>query len=89
MAIAGYKLKVNGGSYTDRIIDAGDVLTYEIDALEHGVLYEVRVAAYDGSGYLSEWSDPEYLAPLASTMLIDSDGEAILDSDGNAIVIFS
>lgn len=86
--IVGYKLKVNGGAYVDRIIDVGNVLTYEIDALTYGVLYGVQVASYDEGGVLSRYSDPEYLAPLTPMMLLDDSGNAVLDESDNAIIIY-
>jgi hypothetical protein len=89
MAIAGYKLKINGGAYIDRIIDVGNVLEYEIDELQYGVEYAVQVAAYDDGGMLSFYSDPVYGTPLALAMLIDIDGNALIDGDGNALVTFT
>lgn len=89
MSIAGYRLKINGGVYVDRIIDVGNVLTYEIDELTYGVVYGVQVASYDADGVESYYSNPEYLAPLGPVMLVDDDGDVIADEDGNAIVSFS
>lgn len=56
MAVAGYKLRVNGGPLVDSIIDVGNVLTYDITGLDPDTLYSVEVAAYDAAGNLSAYS---------------------------------
>lgn len=89
MAIVGYRLKINGGAYVDRIIDVGNVLTYEIDALDYGVEYGVQVASYDEDGQDSLYSAVVYGTPLAPTMLVDIDGNVLVDGDGNALITFS
>lgn len=89
MAIVGYKLKINGGAYVDRIIDVGSVLTYEIDALTYGVEYGVQVASYDEDGVDSLYSAVVYGTPLTPTMLVDVNGNVLVDGDGNALITFS
>lgn len=60
MAIAGYKLRINGGSLVNEIIDAGNVLSFDPSTPDYDIdsntLYAVEVAAYDGAGNLSAWS---------------------------------
>lgn len=86
--IAGYKLKINGGSFVDQITDVGNVLTYPITGLTYGVEYGVQVASYDENGVPSAYSDPVYKTPLTMTLLVDESGNALQDDDGNAIVTF-
>lgn len=88
MAVAGYLLKVNGGSISNLITDVGNVLTYPITGLTYGVTYGVQVAAYDENGIASAYCDPVYLAPLAETMLVDDEGNALIDDEGNALTTF-
>lgn len=88
MSVAGYKLKVNGGAISNLIIDVGNVLTYPITGLTYGVTYGVQVAAYDENGIQSAYCDPVYLAPLAETLLVDGDGNAMIDDEGNALTTF-
>jgi hypothetical protein len=59
MSVAGYKLLVNGGAYSDHEIDVGNVLTYDITGLSPGTSYDVQVAAYDTYGNLSAYSAVE------------------------------
>jgi hypothetical protein len=58
--ILGYKLRINGGAYTDEIIDVGNVLTVnlkdELGVLDDNTNYTVEVAAYDGASNQSAWS---------------------------------
>lgn len=89
MAIAGYKLKVNGGVYVDNIIDVGNVLTYDIPDLTHGVEYGVQVAAYDEEGVLSLYSATVYKTVLEPTFMLDGSGNVLIDGDDNAIIIFT
>jgi len=84
MAIAGYKLRINGST----IIDVGLVYTYPITGLTEGVPTTVEVANYDEVGILSEWSEIVTKTPTCPSMLLDGDGNAILDGDGNAIIIY-
>jgi len=89
MDIVGYKLKVNGGVYVDRIIDTGEIEYDEIiDALTASVTYGVQVAAYDAFGVRTAWSAPVFKAPLPASMLVDNGGNAILDGSGNAIIVY-
>lgn len=78
----GYKLKINGGSFVDAVIDVGDVLEYTIPGLTHGVEYAVQIAAYNDEGE-SAYSSPVYGTVLEPTLLT-LDGEVLLDADGNA-----
>jgi hypothetical protein len=47
MAIAGYKVRVNGGSYTDEVFDVGLVLTDIFDSLDPSTEYGFEFLAYD------------------------------------------
>lgn len=53
----GYKLKINGGAYSNRIIDVGSDLAYTF-TVQTGVFYTVQVASYDSAGNQSAWSAP-------------------------------
>lgn len=88
--VAGFKLRVNGGAYTDTIIDVGMVYAYLLEGLEGSTEYAVEIASYDEDDVMSDWS----VAVLATTdaspslsMIIDEDGNAFIDEDGNAITI--
>jgi len=84
MAIAGYKLRINGST----IIDVGLVLTYTITGLTEGVLTSVEVASYNASGALSAWSAAATKTPTCQTLLVDDSGNFILDDDGNQIIVY-
>lgn len=87
--IAGYKLKINGGAYSDYVIDVGNVLTYEVTGLLYGVEYGFQVAAYNEEGVDSLYTATVYATPLAPTMLLDIGGNAIVDDEGNAVITFA
>jgi len=86
--IVGYRLKVNGGAYTDYEIDVGLVYSYLLSGLEGNTEYFVEIASYDGEGTQSAWSFP-VSATTDSTpslsMILDESGNAFIDDDGNAI----
>ena len=84
MAIAGYKLRINGST----IIDVGLVYTSPITGLTEGVPTTVEVANYDGGGILSEWSEIATKTPTCASFLVDDDGNFILDDDGNQIIVY-
>lgn len=56
MAVTGYELRINGGSYTNHIIDVGNVTSYQINGLTTSTLYSIEVRSYDGAGNRSGWS---------------------------------
>lgn len=85
MAITGYKLRVNGGSLIDEIIDVGLVYEYTIEDLETNTTYQIEIASYSGIAQ-SEWSDPIEVS-LGFMMLVDGDGNALVDGDGNALIV--
>jgi hypothetical protein len=65
--IAGYKIRVNGGAFTDHIIDVGlvDPTEYLLTGLTAGTEYTIEVASYDAWGNQSDWSAPEsYTTPV-------------------------
>ena len=64
----GYKLRINGGAYSNQIIDVGSELSYNF-TVETGVPYTVQVASYDSSGNQSAWSAPvtQTAAPADTT----------------------
>jgi hypothetical protein len=53
----GYKLRINGGAYSNQVIDVGSELSYNF-TVETGVPYTVQVTSYDSAGNQSAWSAP-------------------------------
>lgn len=67
--IAGYKLRLNGGAFTNQIIDVGipSPLEHLYTGLAADTDYEVEIKAYDAWGNESDWSEPfAYTTPAAS-----------------------
>src|SRR5688572_24082118 len=58
MAIAGYELEINGGVYTDEVIDIGliDPTDYPLSDTEPETEYTFRYRAYDRFQNFSAWS---------------------------------
>lgn len=91
MAVAGYKLRINGGTFVDVVIDVGNTLFYLITGLTSGVLYGVEVAAYDNTlpfPLQSGWSPPVYATPGDPTVVVDASGKVTVDGSGKAAIVF-
>ncbi len=58
VAVTGYNLRLNGGIYTNHIIDVGNDTSPTVSGLTitEGINYTVEVAAYDAAGNQSDWS---------------------------------
>lgn len=69
MSVAKYELKVNGGGFSDYIIDTGNVTSYNINGLEADTEYDIEVRAVDNWGNKSDWSEVE----TATTFAFDPD----------------
>ena len=90
MAIAGYKLRVNGGSTVNLEIDVGLVYSYLLTGLEGNTEYGVEIASYDDDDNQSDWSSAVFATTDASpelSMIVDEDGNAFIDDDGNALTV--
>lgn len=75
MSVAGYKLRVNGGIYTNAVIDVGiptpdesGWLSHLITGLTADTEYAVEVSAYDSAGNDSGWSAAEVLSTPAASL---------------------
>lgn len=76
MAIAKYLIRINGGIYTDHIVDAslgipvpdsGGVLSKFFDAAAPDTAYSIEIATVDTWGNQSDWSDAvTYTTPAVS-----------------------
>jgi len=76
MAVARYEIRLNGGTFTDEIInaglgmevpDSGGVLSYLKTGLEADTEYTVEIRAVDHWGNVSDWSNPViYTTPVIS-----------------------
>jgi hypothetical protein len=53
----GYKLRINGGAYSNEVIDVGSELSCNFTVVT-GIAYTVQVASYDSAGNQSAWSAP-------------------------------
>lgn len=84
MALAGYKLRINGTT----IIDVGLVYSYVITGLTEGVPIDVEIAAYDEFDAMSDWSAVVTNFPVCAELLLDDDDEQITDDDDEDIVAF-
>jgi hypothetical protein len=86
--VAGYKLRINGGGYSNTEIDVGLVFEYLLTGLTASTDYMVEIAAYDETGEQSEWSSPVTATtdgPPELMLLIDEDGDALMDEDGDLL----
>ena len=92
MATLGYKLRIDGGAYTNFEIDVGLVLEYTFTGLAPSTEYSVEVASYDDSTptLQSPWSAKVYEttddAPELM-MVVDGSGDVITDEEGAAATI--
>ena len=90
MAIVGYKLRVNGGAYTDFEIDVGLVYSYLLTGLEGSTEYEVEIASYDELSVQSAWSAPVSATTDAAPelyMVIDSEGNNVTNDAGDSATV--
>lgn len=90
MAIAGYKLRLNGAGITDQVTDVGNVLTYTFTGLEANTEYAVEVASYDDVGTDSIWSAPVLATTEAGAIMyvvLTDDGEVMVTDDGEIVTI--
>lgn len=90
MAIAGYKLRINGGSLSDQVVDVGNVLTYTFTGLDPSTEYAIEVASYDDLGTDSIWSAPVLATTEAAPMLklvVNAEGKVIVGASGRPQVI--
>src|SRR5690349_14360057 len=56
MAIAGFKLRINGGGLVNVIVDVGYTFSHDFTGLLESTAYSVEFADYDTDGTLSDWS---------------------------------
>lgn len=84
-----YKLKINGGAYSNDVIDVGGERFYDF-AVETGVAYTVQVASYDAAGNQSAWSapvtqlaEPVNTSPVITTMALS---DATVDAPYNHLI---
>lgn len=90
MAIAGYKLRLNGGLTTDQVTDVGNVFSYIFMGLEPSTEYTVEVASYDEFGEQSDWSAPRTTTTDAAPVMaivIDENGDALIDENTIAVAV--
>ena len=82
MAVVGYELRINGGDFTNEIIDVGNVLEYDLTGLDIGTEYDVEVRSYDGAGNRSLWTSPPVTerTDLRNHALAANGGTASADS---------
>lgn len=57
--VAGYKIRVNGGVYTDEVIDIGLANPYVLEYEGGADTYSIEIAAYDRANNLSAYSTAE------------------------------
>lgn len=91
MAITGYKLRINGGVYTDYEIDVGLVYEYLFEGLSPSTEYDVELAAYDEEGQMSFWSSIVSATTDAAPELfsvIDSVGNEVTNDAGDLATVF-
>lgn len=88
MAVTGYKLRINGGSFVDHEIDVGYIFSYLLEDLAPATEYSVEVQAYDELGVESDWSSAVSATTASPMMIIDSGGSALIDADGNALITY-
>jgi hypothetical protein len=69
----GYKLRINGGTYSNEVIDVGSELSCNFN-VETGIAYTVQVASYDSAGNQSAWSAPvtQTAAPTDTSPIIST-----------------
>lgn len=83
--ITGFNLRINGSTE----IDVGYVFSYLLTGLTPATTYSVEIQSYDENGVESAWSTAVVAETLSPSMLIDSDGNALTDSGGNALIIYA
>ena len=92
MAIAGYKLRINGGAYSNTEIDVGMVYEYLFTGLTPSTEYAVEVASYDDSTppLQSAWSSvvtaTTDAAPELFFVVDDSGNQVTNDADELATI---
>lgn len=81
MAILGYEYRVDGGA----AVDVGLVYSILVTGLTSGTTYGFQIRSYNDEGEFTDWSATVYESTFGESLVLDSEGRAILDSDGNAI----
>lgn len=89
--ITGYKLRINGGAYTDYEIDVGLVYEYLFEGLSPSTEYDVELAAYDEEGEMSFWSSVVSATTDAAPEMfsvVDASGNDVTNDDGATATVF-
>src|SRR5689334_10748646 len=103
MAVASFKIKINGGAFVDEIIDIGfpapvdGFVEYLKTGLAAGTEYTFEAAAYDKWGNLADWGPPVvYTTPAASLIWENHiasgwtiDGDQVLSATANSFTPYS
>lgn len=73
IGVEGYDLQLNGGAFSNTIVNIGNVLTYDITGLSPSTLYSVQVRAYDTAEppNYSAWSSSVTATTNAAPLLLD------------------
>ena len=90
MPIAGYRLRINGGSLTDQVTDVGNVFSHIFTGLDPSTEYAVEVASYDEEDVQSNWSAAVYATTDAAPemfMVIDDLGNDVTDDNGALVTV--
>lgn len=88
-----YKLRINGDSLVNQIVDVGYVFSHPFTGLDEGTEYAVEIAVIE-DGIQSAWSSAVNAttfmpAMVTMRMVVDDAGNALVDSGGDAIVNIS
>jgi hypothetical protein len=85
-----YKLRINGGSLVNQVVDVGYVFSHPFTGLDGGTEYAIEIAEVLDS-VQSAWSSAVRAttfmpAMVTMRMVVDDAGNALVDNGGSAVV---
>ncbi len=92
LAVVGYQIRRNEGSFNETIFDVGNIVEYEDLAVVQGQFYSYNVRAYDVAGNFSSWSNKRSaFVPIPQTSpfnyLLRENGEPVITETGEPILL--